>query len=83
MARRKKDNKNTTISILWEDKEEFRKYAEFVRTTKSGARHESDADLFHKILKYYKANHPTDGKIKSTYPFQGKSQQDSDSSESN
>ena len=53
MARRKKDNTNTTISISWKDKEEFRKYAKLVKQTKTGDRYESDAVLFRKLLKFW------------------------------
>ncbi len=83
MARKKKDNKNTTISISWEDKEEFRKYAKLVKQTKSGDRYESDAVLFGRILKFWIGNntiyspHP---EPKSTYPSLNKSQPSSDSS---
>jgi hypothetical protein len=83
MARRKKNNKNTTISILWEDKELFRRFAKLVKQTKSGDRYESDAVLFNRILNFWVENntvyspHP---EPKSTYPSLNKSQQDSDSS---
>ena len=36
MARRKIGNSHTTISIRWEDKEKFRKFAKFVKKTKTG-----------------------------------------------
>ena len=36
MAKRKTENSHTTICIKWEDKEEFRKFAQFVKKTKTG-----------------------------------------------
>ena len=85
MARRKKDNKNTTISISWENKIAFRRFAELVKQTKSGSRYESDAVLFGRILAYWVQNHINDAgaEPKSTYPSLNKSQPSSDSSESN
>lgn len=81
MARKKKDNKNTTISIEWRDKEIFRKYAKLIKKTKTGDRYESDADLFKRILVAYIGQV---GEIhtepKSTYPSLNKSQPSSDSS---
>jgi hypothetical protein len=82
MARKKKDNKNTTISISWEDKEEFRRYAKLIKQTKTGDRYESDADLFKRVLAYWALNHIDDchSEPKSTYPSLDKSQPSSDSS---
>ena len=70
MARRKLNNNYTTICITWTDKELFRKFAQFVKDTKTGQRTESDSVLFHRILAdYNKANPlPEDAKSKSTYP---------------
>ena len=53
MARRKESNTHTTICITWEDKEEFRKFAKFVKKTKTGELYESDTGLFHKLLEDY------------------------------
>ena len=70
MARRKLNNNYTTIWITWADKEEFRKFAEFVKDTKTGQRTESDSVLFHRILEGFKESSPLpeDAKPKSTYP---------------
>lgn len=57
MARRKQSCTHTTISIKWEDKELFRKYAKSVKETKNGVMNESDASLFHRILTEYKQTH--------------------------
>ena len=46
MARRKADNTHTTISIRWESKERFRKFARLVKKTRNGEMYESDAVLF-------------------------------------
>ena len=81
MTRKKSSNKNTTISIRWEDKIVFRKFAALLKQTKSGDRYESDADLFRRVLEFYaiaNANSKSD-EPKSTYPSLNKSQQDSDS----
>ena len=85
MARRKKDNPNTTISISWENKTEFRRHAKLLKQTKSGNRYESDAALFERELAFYARNHidDCDQAPKSTYPSLNKSQPSSDSSESN
>ena len=53
MARRKKDNPNTTISISWENKTEFRRHAKLLKQTKSGNRYESDAAIFERVLAFY------------------------------
>jgi len=68
MARRKESNTHTTICITWEDKEEFRKFAKFVKKTKTGELYESDTVLFHKILEEYKSNNEASEKPNSTYP---------------
>ena len=68
MARRKESNTHTTICITWEDKEEFRKFAKFVKKTKTGELYESDTVLFHKLLEEYKRNKQANDKSNSTYP---------------
>lgn len=70
MARRRSGNSHTTISVTWEDKDEFRRYASEVKKTKNGKMYESDAVLFHKMLELYKdevAKKPMD-KPSPTYP---------------
>ena len=64
MARRKADNTHTTISIRWESKERFRKFAKLVKKTRSGEMYESDAVLFDNILNFY-VEHNT---VRSTTP---------------
>ena len=68
MARRKIGNSHTTICIRWEDKERFRKFANFVKKTKTGELYESDTVLFHKLLEAYKAINQASDKQNSTYP---------------
>lgn len=68
MARRKLGTSNTTISISWEDKDEFRKFAKFVKKTRNGNMYESDAVLFHKILSSFKEYNSSAGESNSTYP---------------
>ena len=71
MARRKLNNNYTKICITWADKEEFRKFAEYVKDTKTGQRTESDSILFHRMLDYFKIHSdplPEGAKPKSTYP---------------
>lgn len=70
MARRKQSCTHTTISVKWEDKELFRKYAKSVKETKNGIMNESDSALFHRILEEYKQNHPLEenATAKKTYP---------------
>jgi hypothetical protein len=68
MARRKKDNTHTTICITWEDKEMFRKFAKFVKKTKTGDLFESDTVLFHRMLESYKSGNEASEKSNSTYP---------------
>jgi|13_taG_2_1085334.scaffolds.fasta_scaffold46065_3 hypothetical protein len=85
MARKKKNNKFTTISIKWDDKDLFRRFAKKVKNTQGGERYESDSSLFGRILEEFKMLHQEEisSHPNSTYPSQDKSQQDSDSSESN
>jgi len=70
MARRKQGNSHTTISITWEDKEEFRRYAKYEKQTRTGKRYESDATLFKRLLEEFKKhNSISDGELShSTYP---------------
>lgn len=68
MARRKIGNSHTTICIKWEDKESFRKFAKFVKKTKTGDLYESDSALFNRILQYYVQNSGEGGIPHSTYP---------------
>ena len=70
MVNRKIGTVCTTISVLWKDKEEFRKYAKFVKKTKNGDMFESDASLFRKMLDHYIASNPlnSEEKPKNTYP---------------
>ena len=67
MARRKPGSSHTTISITWEDKELFRRFAKLVKKTRNGEMYESDSAVFHKILEeYMKDRQGTDAH--STYP---------------
>ena len=68
MARRKIGNSHTTICIRWEDKERFRKFANFVKKTKTGDLNESDSVVFKKILDYYGLNNQSNSEAKPTYP---------------
>lgn len=70
MARRRSGNSHTTISVTWEDKDEFRRFAEKVKSTKNGDMYESDAVLFTKFLEYYKSDpsHVRNNNIPQTYP---------------
>ena len=85
MARKKKNNKFTTISIKWEDKDLFRRFAKKVKNTQGGERYESDSNLVSRMLEEFKMLHQEEisNQPNPTYPSQDKSQQDSDSSESN
>jgi len=68
MARRKIGNSHTTICVRWEDKELFRKFARFVKKTKTGDLYESDAVLFHKLLENYAQSNHKNEIPNSTYP---------------
>ena len=71
MARRRIINaKNTTIAVDWNDKERFRRHAEYVKNTKSGQRSESDLVLFKKMVDFYEEHHklPENAEPKTTYP---------------
>ncbi len=68
MARRKIGNSHTTICVTWEDKELFRKFAQFVKKTRTGNLYESDAVLFGKMLDFFKENHAQGNKSNTTYP---------------
>ena len=69
MARRKVEISHTTISIRWDSKERFRKYARLVKETRNGQMHESDAVVFDKLLKYYEEHiTPESREPKGTYP---------------
>jgi len=75
--KRKLDNRNTTISVSWIDKELFRKHAKFVKNTKHGKMYEPDYIVFSRILEEFsKLNTPIGGG--STYPSKilDESQQD-------
>ncbi len=69
MARRKIGNSHTTICVKWEDKELFRKFARFVKKTKTGDLYESDAVLFNKLLTEYRKHNREDSKANTTYPI--------------
>jgi hypothetical protein len=75
MARRKLGNSHTTICVKWNDKELFRKFAKFVKKTKTGELFESDAVIFHKILEFYEQHHEKSTEINSTYPTKSTSQE--------
>jgi len=68
MARRKIGSSHTTISITWEDKDTFRRFAKLVKKTRNGEMYESDSVVFHKILSEYINNHPDETSAHSTYP---------------
>jgi len=68
MARRKIGNSHTTICVTWEDKELFRKFASFVKKTRTGNLYESDAVLFAKMLSQFKDNNPVGDVSNTTYP---------------
>ena len=68
MARRKIGNSHTTICVTWEDKELFRKFAQFVKKTKTGDLYESDAILFKKILSEYRKHNSENSQSNTTYP---------------
>ena len=68
MARRKIGNSHTTICVSWEDKELFRKFAKFVKKTRTGSLYESDAVLFSKMLNHFKDNNTIGEVSNTTYP---------------
>jgi len=68
LARRKIGNSHTTICVTWEDKEAFRKFAQFVKKTRTGNLYESDAVLFGRMLEFFKDNHKMGDVANSTYP---------------
>ena len=68
MARRKIGNSHTTICVSWEDKELFRKFASFVKKTRTGNLYESDAVLFNKMLSQFKDNNTVGEVSNTTYP---------------
>jgi|TARA_R110002167_G_scaffold209553_1_gene413492 hypothetical protein len=68
MARRKIGNSHTTICVSWEDKELFRKFASFVKKTRTGNLYESDAVLFSKMLNHFKENNTIGEISNTTYP---------------
>ena len=68
MARRKISNTHTTICITWEDKENFRRFAKFIKKTKTGDLYESDTILFHRVLEEIKSNKTGSEKPNTTYP---------------
>jgi hypothetical protein len=68
MARRKIGNSHTTICVSWEDKELFRKFASFVKKTRTGNLYESDAVLFSKMLSQFKDNNTIGEVSNTTYP---------------
>lgn len=69
MVNRKIGTVFTTISILWEDKNEFRKFAKLVKKTKNGDMHESDSALFKRMLTTFKAHEKQESTVPTnTYP---------------
>ena len=68
MVKRKIGTVCTTISVLWEDKDEFRKFANFVKKTKNGNMYESDAALFKRILESFSKNNKSNTSPNNTYP---------------
>ena len=68
MVNRKVGTVFTTISILWEDKEEFRKFAKLVKKTKNGNMYESDAALFKRMLELFKQHEQPNERPNNTYP---------------
>ena len=68
MARRKISNTHTTICITWEDKENFRRFAKFIKKTKTGDLYESDTILFHRVLEEFENNNTGSEKPNTTYP---------------
>lgn len=68
MAKRKLGNSHTTICITWEDKDEFRKFAQLVKKTKNGNMYESDAVIFHRMLEQFKQSNQQNETAHNTYP---------------
>ena len=68
MARRKISNTHTTICITWEDKENFRRFAKFIKKTKTGDLYESDTILFHRVLEEFEKNNTGSEKPNTTNP---------------
>lgn len=68
MVKRKIGTVYTTISILWDDKDEFRKFAKFVRKTKNGDMYESDTALFKRMLELFKKHEQSNPNPNNTYP---------------
>tara|TARA_B110000263_G_C15011495_1_gene375293 strand:+ start:183 stop:356 length:174 start_codon:yes stop_codon:yes gene_type:complete len=54
--------------VSWEDKELFRKFASFVKKTRTGNLYESDAVLFSKMLGQFKDNNAVGEVSNTTYP---------------
>lgn len=67
MAKRKQGNSHTTICITWEDKDEFRRFANLKKKTKNGDMYESDAAIFRRMLDHFK-QHNTPNESHATYP---------------
>lgn len=76
MVKRKIGTICTTISVLWEDKDEFRKFARFVKKTKNGNMYESDAALFKRILKAFSESNKAGSLPNNTYPRKGSTSQE-------
>jgi len=68
MVKRKIGTVCTTISILWEDKDEFRKFAKFIKKTKNGDMYESDAVLFKRLLQSFATSNKQNSIPNNTYP---------------
>lgn len=67
------ERKETTMAVLKEDKKEARKYATATRNMRSGTKYETDSEIFHKFLEFYKKNHtPLHSEAKRTYPVRPK-----------
>jgi len=76
MVQRKIGNVYTTISVSWVDKEEFRKFAKFVRKTKTGDVFESDSILFKRMLELFKSSNKVESEEpRKTYPRKISSQE--------
>lgn len=69
MTQRKIGSIYTTISVSWADKDEFRKFAKFVRKTKTGDVYESDSILFKRMLEVYRISNKLESdQPRKTYP---------------